>query len=169
MSFSLSRMNSETNEGLELPAEGCGVACENGSATLVPIDAPFAFEAVKVDGRPSLLVEQRGEAELSVNGLDAPPIAVLRAGDVVRLGSTSPAYEVVFKSRAWVGMATADMTGKTCAFCRTAVQGHRVVVCGCGAILHHDQPATAERLECASLSRVCPSCEKPLLENDHAQ
>lgn len=168
MSFSLSRIGSETNEGLELPADGCGVACESGVAALVPIDAPFAFEAVKVDGRPCLLVEQRGDAELSVNGLQSPPIAVLRAGDVVRLGSTSPAYEVVFKSRAWIGMATPDMTGKTCAFCRTTVQGHRVVRCGCGAILHHDQATADQRLECAGLSRTCPSCEQPLLEDAHA-
>lgn len=165
MSMTLLPMYSDVKEGLELQNGGGGLGLVGGIVTLIGGDAEFLFEPVRIDQRQSLLIEQRGEEELIVNGVAAPFVSVLRVGDVVRLGSVSPAYEVALKSRVWVGVATAEMAGKVCAICRMPVNNHRVIQCSCGAIVHQDEANAAEGLQCASLCGVCPSCEEKLLED----
>jgi hypothetical protein len=129
----------------------------------------FGLQQVMQNGGPCLLLVCPGEGRAWVNGTPAPSIVLLADGDEVQFDPHSPfLVHVTVFSRVYIGPARAREAGRDCRFCRTSfLPGSRVYVChSCGQPLHleGDERPEDERLQCALLCSVCPSCEAPILK-----
>lgn len=120
------------------------------------------FEPVNVGGRERVLMSGTGGLGLRVNGLPAPPLAVLSIRDEIRIGPATVLHLTVYR-KPDVGSVPPDRVGEKCPTCRTPVSaGDTVYTCLCGQILHlqGEEVPAEERLACARTVKSCPGCSR---------
>jgi hypothetical protein len=131
-----------------------------GGAPL-PLDCPslpascLLLEAILNPQRqPRLLLRQPDGADIHVNGLPIPRLAVVKARDVVTWPRAGTFYVTVY-SHPDVGLPGAGEVGRRlCPVCRVAFQADsRIYRCPCGAAFHCEDERE-EGLECATLRRA---------------
>lgn len=122
-------------------------------------------------------VERRLSADLAmvplrdgvrVNGLPAPPLAILTTQDSVLLAPGCLSF-VTERFRPYVGPPLGELLKKKCPICRMLPEPtSRVVTCRCGVPYtyeteesHPELPAS-ERLNCFEKARVCICCGRTL-------
>jgi hypothetical protein len=114
-----------------------------------PRRSAVGFEALETSAVPALLLVRPPEVRARINGLPAPRLALLRAGDLFSL-EAGPLLTVELEplpTRAALGPAR-------CPLCRDTVQpGQQRLTCPCGCALH-----AADDLNCAAMVSACPAC-----------
>ncbi|NNE91472.1 MAG: hypothetical protein HKN23_07480 [Verrucomicrobiales bacterium] len=99
--------------------------------------------------------------EVRINDFQMAPIALLHAGDQIRVNS-GPAYEIALFHKPAVGPAKDHQVGRMCPVCLGSVEtGVPVLECGCGAVFHLETEGEAP-LECALAITECSQCQQPL-------
>ena len=134
-------------------------------------DGMFALEQVTRNGTPYLLLVSPGERRAWVNGNVVPSIKLLAEGDEVLFDRHGEfVVHVTVFDQVYIGAVPEHEVGRECRFCRTAfVPDARVYIChSCGKALHleADEKPEEERLQCALLCSVCPSCQAPILKTN---
>ena len=129
----------------------------------------FALQQVTQNDMPHLLLLSPGDRHLLVNGNVAPSITLLAEGDEVQFDRHGKfLVHVAVFNEVYIGFPSPQEVGRDCRFCRTAfLSTSRVYVChSCGKALHleGDEKPEHERLQCALLCSVCPTCEAPILK-----
>jgi hypothetical protein len=152
---------------LAIPAGGLSVVAGPGGARAARAardPRAAAFEPLARHGHELLLVTCGALAELELNGLAAPGVAVLRPGDEVRIGHGEPLFVDFHREPPFV-LAGAEHAGSSCPLCRGSIEaGRRVYACDCGALTHADlrdedlRTPGLEPLDCAVGS--CTGCTK---------
>ena len=159
---------SEGAVALSLPPTLCAVIRER-DAGLRLVAAPWPappgalwLELVRQHAHPlRLLAVVDAPGTLRVNGQAAPRVAVLRENDFVQWGP-EVTFVVEFVRRLAVGPPPPEFVGRPCPICRVPFEADVATFgCACGTRLHCE--ASADRLQCAQRSRICPSCRKPLV------
>ena len=105
---------------------------------------------------------------MRLNGMPVPPVAVLRAGDQLRLDGEWLLY-VSRHTRPHIGPPPEECIGNPCSYCRINFTPNTVVyVCPyCGTPVHCESPDTCSDeqvgpLECARLMSLCHHCQSPI-------
>ncbi len=129
----------------------------------------FALQQVTQNGTPCLLLLSPGERHAFVNGRIVPSMTFLADKDEVQFDKHGEfLVHVAVFNQIYIGAAPEQEVGRDCRFCRTAfLRGSRVYLCPqCGKALHleEDEKPEDERLQCAQLCSVCPTCEAPILD-----
>ncbi len=119
------------------------------------------------DRQPRLLVVSPEGTALRVNGRIAPSCFLLKERDTLALAANSTCHLALF-NQPRIGPAGTEFSGRACVICLGALEATaRCYVCGCGAVLHHDAPASsagsAERLQCSRVASECPNCQRPIV------
>jgi hypothetical protein len=114
-----------------------------------------------------LLLAGPGTAPPMINGRGAPRVCLLQVGDQLLLEDGRLLHVTAFNSPR-VGTATEEQVGTSCPICRTAVgRAARVFTCQwCGSVMHCEDPtrnADTAPLECATIARDCPKCQRPII------
>jgi hypothetical protein len=153
---------------------GVRVDPKSGQLERVEARGQAAF-VLKVSRRrlsAELVLIARGESAL-VNGVPAPPLAVLSVGDSLGLGPGLLAH-VTERVTPYVGPPVGELIGKKCAHCRIpAGPETRVVTHRCGVLYHyetaesHPQTPEHERLNCFEKVSACLSCKRELTLQPH--
>ena len=128
----------------------------------------FALQQVTQNGMPCLLLLSLGERQIRLNGEVAPSVTLLVDRDEVQFDKHGEfLVHVAVFNQVYIGPPPAREVGRDCRFCRTAfLPDSRVYVChSCGKAIHleADEKPEKERLLCATLCSVCPTCENPIL------
>ena len=129
----------------------------------------FALQQVTQNGTPYLLLLSTGERQAWVNGNVAPSVTLLADRDEVQFDRHGEfVVHVTVFDKIYIGAVPERELGRECRFCRLAfVPETRVYICSsCGKALHleADEKPEEERLQCALLCSVCPTCETPILK-----
>ena len=124
--------------------------------------------------KPALLLLSPGRQPPLINGLPAPPVALLHMKDEVLLcKSCRYAAHVTLFIRPRIGPPVDIDVGKNCPVCKTEFRPDAITyTCHfCGQILHCDTAAHLDQdhLNCANFCSNCPICLTPIrLEDGYA-
>ena len=129
----------------------------------------FTLQQVTQNGVPCLLLLSPGERQAWVNGTVAASITLLSDRDEVLFDKHGEfLVHVAVFNQIYIGPPSVEEVGRDCRFCRTAfLPDSRVYVCpSCGKALHLEgnEKPEEERLQCALLCSVCPTCEAPIFK-----
>ncbi len=132
--------------------------------TTEPAESKALVEPVVLRRRPRVLLITVPGGNVRINGRIAPIVAVLREGDRVLLEGAKHSLRLCLTRTPRIGPVAAENIGLPCPFCRVPFIGAtRVYTCSCGQSLHmEDGTAGDDRLECATLARECPRCNRPI-------
>jgi len=137
-------------------------ACELAGASIAIQLMPTTTLAT-----PRLAVESLRDHRLLVNGLRAPSLASVRAGDeITPRGHERPwRLHVSVYRPAVIGAAGEELSGRECPLCLGRFSAeNRVFRCGCGSALHVAQAASAAaELDCARAVEHCPDCRRAIV------
>lgn len=127
------------------------------------LDRPDAAR-IGSPGGAALLAAVPESLGARLNGLPAPPLALLQPGDRLEVPG-GPVLHLLLHVRPEIGPPPPAAVGTACPVCRTPVTAEtRVYLCRCGAAIHAEDASrpAAERLECALLSTLCAACQQPI-------
>lgn len=122
------------------------------------------LEPVERDGQLRGLLLNASGADLRVNGQAVGAVALVAAGDVIRLAE-APALEVAVHRDPWIGQATGEALTLTlrCPVCdRSPTEGERVFRCVCSTLYHLAEEGT-EGFRCATAVSRCRVCLRELV------
>lgn len=159
-------------EAIDVPAGVSYLEVKGGRARLWK-KAPGAKSAVAVEPlelarRSALILVSPKDQRVRVNGQIAPRVTVIAEKDQVQLAGAETVLHATRYTRSSVGPPPAECIGKKCPICRVKFTADTTVyVCSnCGQALHAEGPEKGEdRLECASLTSNCPTCQEPVTVN----
>src|SRR5262245_30811919 len=118
------------------------------------------FEAITGPGaQPRLLLVAEPKHPARVNGLRAPRVTLLRAGDRLHFDGTA-SFRVAIYHRPRLGPVPAELVGVACPICTIPLaEGDQCLVCRCGAPFHAAADDSREgALACARMTAECPRC-----------
>jgi hypothetical protein len=127
------------------------------------------LEPIELGDAPALLlVSPRGQ-RVRINGLAAPPVAVLGVRDELQVDD-GPVIHVTEYRRPRIETPTGRLLAAKCGLCRVALtKTTTVLIHKCGVALHLETASIesttepeGERLTCATEAGDCPSCAKPV-------
>lgn len=122
------------------------------------------LEPIRHEYQPYLVMLPAGGVR--VNGLPAPPVAILRPGDRIRTGDEWLLHVSVLTGPR-IGPPPEDEIGAECPYCRLKIAPDRTVAAcpHCGTVYHceGDERPQQDRLECARLIAECYHCHKPMV------
>ena len=111
---------------------------------------------------PRLLLVSPPQSGARVNGLPAPPLAILAEGDRFSFDDSCHFRLAIFH-RPRLGPVPDELAGVPCPICTIPLQkGDRSLVCFCGAPMHLAEDEEREgALACAKMAAECPRCGQP--------
>jgi len=122
------------------------------------------LEPIRHEYHPYLVMLPAGGIRL--NGLPAPPVAILRPGDQIRTGDAWLLH-VSLLTGPQIGPPSEEQVGEECPYCRLKIAaGRTVAACPhCGMVYHceGEERPEQDRLECARLIAECYHCHKPMV------
>jgi hypothetical protein len=147
---------------LAVPANGLGVVLGAREADDARAAGAVTLEPHARSGLDLLLALSPEGAALAQNGLPAPPVALLRPGDEIRLDGGTPLFVDFYREPPFV-RASAAQAGVPCQLCRGPIEaGRRIYQCACGALTHADgRGESAELLDCAV--GTCSGCTRAIV------
>ena len=142
---------------------------ESGAPSLfhTPASSPDPgprFESITgPDAQPRLLLVTEPKHPARVNGLRAPRVTLLRAGDRLHFDGTT-SFRVAIYYRPRLGPVPAEIVGVACPICTIPLaEGDQCLLCRCGAPFHAAADDSREgALACALMAGECPRCLLPL-------
>jgi hypothetical protein len=126
------------------------------------------------DGGPAFLVEPVPDTRLGalilvspeggrarINGLIAPPVALLSEGDQLDVGDGFTLHVLLYRTPQ-VGRPTVEVVGKKCPVCLTPIGDDQVIYrcAACGTAMHLDGD---DGLDCGRLASECRTCQRPVV------
>jgi hypothetical protein len=118
------------------------------------------FESIVGPGsQPRLLLITDSHQPARVNGLRAPRVSLLSAGDRLRFDGSS-SFQVAIYYRPQLGPVPVDFIGVSCPICTIPLaEGELCLICRCGAPFHAaDDESVEGALACARMATECPRC-----------
>jgi hypothetical protein len=126
----------------------------------------FAVQTLRHGGAPRLLLVSAPGSGLRVNGLPAPPVALLKERDEIDFAEAPYRAHVTAYTGTCVGTPSEEDVGATCPICTKRIRADRKTYrCAvCGLVLHceDDTPDDPDALPCAPLCDECPRCRTPV-------
>ena len=127
----------------------------------------WVIEPVWFGNEPHLLLLSHGALAPRVNGLPAPPLALLRERDEVLLGN-GYSLHVTLYTKPLIGPPPPHVVGKDCPLCRSPFTPEQTTyTCyRCGSVLHHVPDAAADDAAtppCAGGVATCPVCSVAII------
>lgn len=116
------------------------------------------------EAQPRLLLLSPPESCVRINGLRAPPIAILSAKDRFSFDA-SCTFRVAIYYRPKIGLVPSDLVGAACPVCTIPLlEGDRCLICcHCGIPLHAaEDESVPGALACAGMASECPRCQHPV-------
>jgi hypothetical protein len=130
-------------------------------------DNVYLVQPLWENSQPTLLLLSPGRKPPLINGLPAPPVALLHMKDeILFCKSCSYAAHVTLFIRPRIGPPFEINVGKKCPVCKTGIRPDSITyTCHfCGQILHCEGTAhpNKDHLNCATICRNCPICLTPI-------
>ena len=127
----------------------------------------YLVQPVWGNSQPMLLLLSPGRQLPLINGLAAPPVALLHMKDeVLFCKSGSYAAHVTLFIRPRIGPPVEIHVGKKCPVCKTGIRQDSITyTCHfCGQVLHCESstPPHEDHLNCATICGNCPICLTPI-------
>ena len=130
-------------------------------------DNTFVFQPVRTNSDSRLLMVCPGRKRPIINGIPAPPIALLNVRDDILFPN---AFEflahVTLFIRPRLGPVPENRIGRKCPFCRSAFlkSSHTYTCYRCGQVIHYERVGHGESnaLDCANICDDCPVCRAPI-------
>jgi hypothetical protein len=137
----------------------------------VNLDNLYLVQPLWENSQPALLLLSPGREPPLINGLPAPPVALLHMKDeVLFCKSCSYAAHVTLFIRPRIGPPIDINVGKKCPVCKTEFLPDSIAyTChSCGQILHCESTAHSNKdsLNCAKFCGNCPICLTPIQQTD---
>jgi len=160
-------------ENIEIPTRGTMLIADSRRLSFLTdnrdadMDRQFGVQPLWEKPDPCLLMVCPGRSRALINGLPAPPVALLHIKDEI-LFSRHCGYvaHVSLYIRPHVGSPPANRVGKKCPICRSEFKKNsNTYTCHvCSQVLHCEGPemSKGDGLDCAGISRQCPTCEQPI-------
>jgi hypothetical protein len=139
------------------------------AAPLAESGEGLIFETVHHQRQPYLTMLSTPAARVRLNGVAAPPVAVLRIRDQVQIDGDFLLHVSQF-TRPYHGPAASEHAGRDCPVCLTPIEERSLIfICPyCQTALHAqgEETPVADRLECHLSSSTCPCCNLPLAREE---
>jgi hypothetical protein len=134
-------------------------------------DNIFVFQPIWNNSDSHLLMVCPGRKRPIINGIPAPPIALLNVkDDILFPNAVEFMAHVTLYTRPRLGPVPENRIGRKCPLCRsTLLKNTLTYTCyRCGQVVHYKRNghADADTLDCANISDRCPVCRAQIYLND---